>query len=614
MSRKGKVVDLSAALGLSGFGGKLRELPPADPPASALIEVDIEAIQPYDLNPRQHENPEFFARLCESILSQGLDNPIPITRRPGEAGYRVAAGGNTRLKALKWLREKHPEEARFAKAACIFRPFTSEIDLIAAHLRENDLRDPLVFIDHAHAIVALKRRLEQEPETSGKLTQVAYEKRLERMGHRVSRRDLDRMEYAVEWLDEAIPVALRHGGGPRLVDLIARLHKFYGMYWDDLDEAVRGNTAFDPLFLNALNAHDGETVSIEAVKDGLNHRLMEVTGIPAHRIKAEVEALMGVAGRGDRASDRLSPAPAIPSTGRVAPPPGEPARVSGEEPNPGVGLPSGEPATPESPGMAGPRHEAPEVPPGPEVPTHGIPDGETPPDGPPFRSPPGSRDAGAEESGGEAAATPAGVAASGDETAAREAAQPGGTPAECPEGRPVPASQAAKPARNAALSQPSPRPEGSTAGPAIDTYLNPDFDSGRDHRPRPDDLKSLRSRVVVLATQVAQAAGLQGLVQPDREAPAGFSVMDLAAGASERETVLWYLLNALSAGRGFDFVPPSEHVCVYDPAAFAGQFLFRFDDGRPPPDSLLRHLFLLIESIVALARAGAGSSESNSES
>lgn len=610
MSRKGKVVDLSAALGLSGFGGKPRELPPADPPASALIEVDLEAIQPYDLNPRRTENPDFFARLVESIFVQGLDNPIPVTRRPGEAHYRVAAGGNTRLKALKRLHEQHPEDERFAKVPCIFRRYISEIDLIAAHLRENDLRDPLTFIDHAHAIVALKRRLEEDPESGGRLSDVAFEKRLQRMGHRVSRRDINRMEYAVAWLDEAIPVALRHGLGPRLIDLIGRLHKFYGMVWDDLDPEVRGSTAFDPLFLNALNAHDGETLPIDLIKDSLNQRVQEVTGIPAHRVKAQVEALMEVAGRGDRTSDRISTAPAIPSTGRVVPPPGEPAHVSGEESHPGEGSPIGDPATPESPEMAGSCGDAPEVPPGPEVPTYGIPDREKRSDGPPFESPPGSRDADGEESGGEAVAPPARITAPGDETAAREAARPGGTPDECPGERPVPASPAAKPARNAVPLQPSARPEGSTAGPAIDTYLNPDFESGRDHRPRPDDLESLRSRAIVLATRVAQAAGLQDLVQPDREAPAGFSVQDLAAGASARETVLWHLLNALSASHGFDFVPPSEHVRVHDPAAFAGRFLFRFDDGRPPPDSLLRLLFLLVEAIVAVARAAA---ETNSE-
>jgi ParB family protein of integrating conjugative element (PFGI_1 class) len=222
---RGKRGNLKSVLQQRGFGDSVRELPPADPPASMLIQVEIEAIQPYDLNPRRTENPEFFARLCESILAQGLDNPIPITRRPGEAHYRVAAGGNTRLKALQRLHEQSPNDERFAKVSCIFRPFTSEIDLITAHLRENELRDSLLFIDHAHAIVALKRRLEEDPETGGALSDAAYERWLLRMGHKVSRRDIRRMEYAVAWLDEAIPVALRRGGGPRLIDIIGNLHR-----------------------------------------------------------------------------------------------------------------------------------------------------------------------------------------------------------------------------------------------------------------------------------------------------------------------------------------------------------------------------------------------------
>jgi hypothetical protein len=106
MSRR-SVRDLAAAFTAPVFGQPARELPPADPPVSLLIEVDIEAIQPYDLNPRRQENPEFFARLCDSIFQQGLDNPIPITRRPGATGYMVAAGGNTRLKALKWCHQHY---------------------------------------------------------------------------------------------------------------------------------------------------------------------------------------------------------------------------------------------------------------------------------------------------------------------------------------------------------------------------------------------------------------------------------------------------------------------------------------------------------------------------
>jgi hypothetical protein len=528
--------------------------------------------------------------------------------------------------------------------ACVFKPYTSEVDLIAAHLRENDLRDALAFIDHATAVIALKRRLEQEEGVE--LDQSEYVRRLKDLGHEISRRDLRRMGYAVECLDEAIPVALRHGLGPRAIDLIRNLHRFYGQYWDELDESVRGPVAFDPLFLNALNAHDDETLAIEAFKDSLDRRLMEVTGLPAHRIRAEVESRMGLSGRGDRAADRLEspgpaaarpaarPEPTVPS--EWAEPSGEGVRTAGN---------SASPAVPDRSHSITAGHGGSTAPVPPDAEPSAamvVPDGQSLAAAGPGAAPTGegrsAAGVGGEEPGGETDAPGESGPEASDSTRPevppdsvvrirdgekRSDGAPFGSPPGMPsapapqETRPIlsppPATAATREGEGGPEPQPQP-PDAPVAGPAIDAYLNPEFESGRDHRPRSDDRKSLRSRVVVLATRVAQAAGLQGLVQPDRDSPAGFRLLDLPAGAPERETALWWLLFALSAGHGFDGAPPAAPAFVRDPAAFAGQFLFRFDDGRPPPDSLLRHLFLLIESIVALARAEAGPTDPPAES
>jgi ParB family protein of integrating conjugative element (PFGI_1 class) len=515
-------------LGLSVLTGRKSQDPPHDPPGAMLIEVDLDAIQPYDLNPRRAENPEFFDRLCASIESQGLDNPIPITRRPNETKYVVAAGGNTRLKVFQALRDKYPEDSRFRKMPCVFRPYTSEIDLIAAHLRENELRDPLTFIDHAIAIIALKRRLDEE--SGGEpMSAAAYERWLDRMGHRVSRRDLGRMEYAVEYLDEAIPLALRHGTGHhRLVDLIAKYHRCYGMYWDNLDVSVTESTAFDPLFLNALNAHDAEFLSLETVRDSLDHRIMQVTGIPVHRIRAGVEALLNLSGSGDRASDRR------PASSPVAP---EPA------PSPSKHSPE----TAAAPTSLIGNHSVPqEVPP---EESFRVAEPDAAPDQVPLHRQPQM-----------------------PESETRRISAPSGNPAAVGSG--------GKEVR--------PSPE-ATPVDTRETYRpcsaeNPEF-------------TELHHRVAGLAAQVAQAAGLQRLVQPDREAPAGFTLLDLPAEAATQERVVWWLLHAVSADRGFDDVPPD------DPVAFARYFLYGF-----PPDRLLSPLLQLVESIMALAKAESDSS------
>jgi ParB family protein of integrating conjugative element (PFGI_1 class) len=143
-------------------------MPPSDPPRACLIEVEVDRIDFCDLNPRRQENAAY-ERIRESIRQSGLDQPITITRRPGQELYVVAAGGNTRLKIFQ---ELSGSDARFSKIPCVFKPWVSEIELLAAHLRENDLRDDLVFIDHAVAIHNLRRLLDAQ--AGGSLTNTAY--------------------------------------------------------------------------------------------------------------------------------------------------------------------------------------------------------------------------------------------------------------------------------------------------------------------------------------------------------------------------------------------------------------------------------------------------------
>jgi len=82
-------------LAIAGFG-RPGLPPPDDPPVSALLTVGISEIDTCDLNPRQLKNEAFFKKLKEAIRVNGLDTPIPITRRPGSGRFMVAAGGNTR--------------------------------------------------------------------------------------------------------------------------------------------------------------------------------------------------------------------------------------------------------------------------------------------------------------------------------------------------------------------------------------------------------------------------------------------------------------------------------------------------------------------------------------
>jgi ParB family protein of integrating conjugative element (PFGI_1 class) len=125
-----------------------------------VIVLDVSRINAYERNPRRSDNPEY-DRIKSSIRNNGLDQPLVITQRPQATDYIVRAGGNTRLKILK---ELHAETGNpnFARAPCIYTPWRSESEVLLAHLRENDLRGNLTFIDKARAVFEARQLIEQE--------------------------------------------------------------------------------------------------------------------------------------------------------------------------------------------------------------------------------------------------------------------------------------------------------------------------------------------------------------------------------------------------------------------------------------------------------------------
>ncbi len=169
------------------------------------LEVDIARIQPYERNPRHCPNPEY-DRIRDSIRNQGLDQPLVITQRPGAADYIVHAGGNTRLMILKALFEA-TGDTRYARVPCLFRPWRRESDVLLAHLRENDLRGSLAFIDKARAVFETQRLIAQELGLD-EITQRRLETELRQAGYRVSQGRISQMEYAVYRLLPLIPLAL----------------------------------------------------------------------------------------------------------------------------------------------------------------------------------------------------------------------------------------------------------------------------------------------------------------------------------------------------------------------------------------------------------------------
>jgi hypothetical protein len=77
-------------------------MPSTDPATPTAMVVEVEQIRPYDHNPRRVPNAEY-ERIKASIRACGMDQPLTITRRPGDEPYMVAAGGNTRLQVVQEL-------------------------------------------------------------------------------------------------------------------------------------------------------------------------------------------------------------------------------------------------------------------------------------------------------------------------------------------------------------------------------------------------------------------------------------------------------------------------------------------------------------------------------
>jgi len=284
MSAK-KHVSGSAIKGLllEGHFGKSSELQPRDPVTPTHMHLEIARIKPYDHNPRRLQNP-MYAQIRASILKkQGLDDPISITRRPGEDRYTVRAGGNTRLSILKDLLQE-TENPAFSRAYCLFVPWVSESDCITAHLIENELRGALILIDKA---VALKTLFQQiEAEAGGALTRSDFVRCLAEMGYPISRRQLIRYEYAADVLEPLIPEALDTGLGGRQIDEIKEAAKHYSDYWQSCGLET---DQFDPVFRSSLSENDSDAWNLKDVLDALELRIAEKTGKTVNAVRLAVD-------------------------------------------------------------------------------------------------------------------------------------------------------------------------------------------------------------------------------------------------------------------------------------------------------------------------------------
>lgn len=168
---------------------------PAISDGTKIIRLRVADVDAYEGNPRTEEHADFEG-LLGSIRADGISQLLTVTQRPSNARHVLHSGGGTRLKALKILSLEAPEKFEFYDF--VYKPYTSESDILAAHLAENIQRANMTFWDTAKGIT--KMRFEREHETGQTLSSREFEQYLKQKGLATSNQTLQLYEFSVEKL------------------------------------------------------------------------------------------------------------------------------------------------------------------------------------------------------------------------------------------------------------------------------------------------------------------------------------------------------------------------------------------------------------------------------
>lgn len=257
-----------------------------------MVQVSLEQIQPFSLNPRITRNPGYDV-LKASILARGLDNPPVLTRRPGDEKYMLASGGNTRLAILNELWRETQDE-RYHRVCWPFRPWPEtlspqrgEVQCLIGHLAESDLHNGLMFIERAEGVLHLRDLyLEAGIECP---TQLALAEQLTRDGYPVSQSQISRMLQTVDWLLPCIPNALYGGLTRKVIDRLLSLRSAAEQVWAKLMPLER-QPEFADLFSTALATFNGEPEAVvpQLVQDELLGEMSCRSGMSWNTLLAEL--------------------------------------------------------------------------------------------------------------------------------------------------------------------------------------------------------------------------------------------------------------------------------------------------------------------------------------
>ena len=255
--------------------------------SSAPQMIDISRIQPYEHNPRHGRNPEY-DRIRDSIRNAGLDQPLVVTQRPDATDFIVHAGGNTRLIILKELFAE-TGDPRFAAVPCLLKAWCCESDVLLAHLRENDLRGGLTFIDKARAVCEAQKLLTEELGIDV-ISQRRLETELRRAGYRITQARISQMVYTVHRLLPVIPIALEGGLGRPHVERIRRLERAAHKIWQD--RCSESAEDFEEVFTTLCKRYDSPDWDTDVLRSALESEIAAALDVSIHTVRVMLDAEM----------------------------------------------------------------------------------------------------------------------------------------------------------------------------------------------------------------------------------------------------------------------------------------------------------------------------------
>lgn len=261
---------------------------PAEATTSPVPQmIDISRIQPYEHNPRHGRNPEY-DRIRDSIRNTGLDQPLVVTQRPDATDFIVHAGGNTRLIILKELFAE-TGDPRFAAVPCLLKAWCCESDVLLAHLRENDLRGGLTFIDKARAVCEAQKLLAEELSIDV-ISQRRLETELRRAGYRITQARISQMVYTVHRLLPVIPIALEGGLGRPHVERIRRLERAAHKIWQD--RCSESAEDFEEVFTTLCKRYDSPDWDTDVLRSALESEIAAALDVSIHTVRVMLDAEM----------------------------------------------------------------------------------------------------------------------------------------------------------------------------------------------------------------------------------------------------------------------------------------------------------------------------------